>query len=124
MMNFFILGLAGAAGTVARYLMGIWVVEHVRSPFFLGTVAVNVLGCLAIGLLGTLADEKSLLNPTLRNFIIIGFLGAFTTFSGFAYETWNLFKAGDFLHASLNATLTFFLCFVGLGLGVVLARAF
>lgn len=123
MLNIFILGIAGAAGTICRYLMGIWVTDHMKSPFFLGTVTVNVLGCLAIGLFGTLADEKSLLNPNLRNFIIIGFLGAFTTYSGFAYETWNLFKAGDFLHAGLNAALTFLLCFVGLGLGIVLARA-
>ena len=122
MLNFFILGLAGAVGTVCRYLIGRWAGSIGKAPFFLGTLMVNVLGCLMIGFVGTLADQRLLLNPTIRNFIVIGFLGAFTTYSGFAYETWNLFKAGDMLHAGLNAALTFLLCFVGLALGVTLAR--
>ena len=121
-MKYLILGIAGAAGTIGRYLLGGWVHRFFDSSFPYGTLLVNFSGCLVIGFLGTLADERSLLTPTLRLALILGFLGAFTTFSSFAYETWAMFKEGETLFASLNVFCSFVFCFVGLLIGVFGAR--
>jgi len=123
MSRFFILALAGAAGTIARYTLGGWVHQILGSQFPFGTFIVNASGCLAIGFLGTLADERSLFSPDLRLIMILGFLGAFTTCSSFAYETWAMLKDGEFLFASLNVFGNLVTWFVSLFLGVLLARA-
>lgn len=122
MLKLFILGVAGALGTIGRYLLGGWVYRWLGTEFPYGTLLVNVSGCLAIGFLGTLADERFLFGPQLRLVFLLGFLGAFTTFSSFSYETWNLFKDGELLQAGFNVFGTFAGCFVGLILGVFLAR--
>lgn len=122
MLRFFILAISGAAGTVARYTIGGWAQQICGSQFPFSTFIVNALGCLAIGFLGTLADEKAFFSPDLRVAMILGFLGAFTTYSSFAYETWAMFKNGEFLFAALNIFVTFMICFACLFLGVLLAR--
>lgn len=123
MSKFFILAFSGAAGTIIRYALGGWVQQICGSQFPFSTFIVNASGCLAIGFLGTLADEKSFFSPDLRIALIIGFLGAFTTYSSFAYETWTMFKDGEFLFAALNTFGTFVICFVCLFFGMLLARA-
>ncbi|MDO8519887.1 MAG: fluoride efflux transporter CrcB [Deltaproteobacteria bacterium] len=122
MAHAIILGLAGAAGTLSRYFLGGWVHQILGHGFPHGTLAVNVLGCIAIGFLGTLAEERSLFNPQLRTILILGFLGAFTTFSSFAYETWILMKSGTWLLAGTNVALSLIACFAGLFIGIFLAR--
>ena len=122
MSKYVALGLAGALGTISRYLLGGWVYQWLGAEFPYGTLAVNVTGCLVIGFLGTLADERSLLNPQIRLAALLGFLGAFTTYSSFAYETWNLFKDGELFRAGGNLLATFVGCFSGLVLGVFAAR--
>lgn len=122
MSRIFILGIAGALGTISRYLLGGAVYNIFGSGFPYGTLFVNMSGCLAIGFLGTLADEKFLFTPALRSALFLGFLGAFTTFSSFAYETWNLFREGQYWFAGLNVVGSFILCFLGLLIGVFAAR--
>ena len=117
-----VLGLAGAAGTIGRYAFGALGHHLFGTAFPYGTLIVNVLGCLAIGLLGTLADDHQLLTPPVRLTLVIGFLGAFTTFSSFAYDTWALLKAGNAMFAALNVAASFIACFVGLFMGIMLAR--
>lgn len=121
-MKFFILAFSGAFGTLARYALGGWFQQIFGSQFPFGTFLVNAVGCLAIGFLGTLADERQFLSPDLRIALLLGFLGAFTTFSTFAYETWMMLKDGEFFFASLNIFGSLLVCFFGLFLGVVLAR--
>ncbi|MBI2337039.1 MAG: fluoride efflux transporter CrcB [Deltaproteobacteria bacterium] len=121
-MKFLTLALAGAAGTLCRYFLGGWVYQWMGTQFPYGTLVVNSAGCFIIGFLGTLADERSLLGPELRLALLVGFLGAFTTFSSFTYETWNLFKAGETGFAALNVMGSFLACFIGLLLGILGAR--
>lgn len=122
MLRLFILGVAGAAGTVFRYLLGGWIHQLCGAEFPYGTLIVNISGCLAAGFLGTLAEERFLISPQIRTSLMIGFLGAFTTFSSFAFETWHLFKGGETLLAGLNVIASIVICFIGLLIGVFLAR--
>ena len=117
-----ILVIAGALGTGARYILGGWVHTIFGSQFPFGTLIVNALGCLSIGFLGTLIDERLLFSPNVRLFLIIGFLGAFTTYSSFAYETWMMTKDGEFVYALVNIFGMLIVCFVSLFVGVLLAR--
>jgi len=83
-----LVGFGGFIGSVARYLMA-GAVHRVadRALFPSGTLAVNVLGCLAIGFLGGLAESRGVLSASARLFLLIGVLGGFTTFSSFGFET-------------------------------------
>ncbi len=119
------LGLAagGILGTFARYFLS-GAVYRVWGTFFpYGTLVVNLLGCFAIGFLAVLAEEKFLLGPAARMFFMIGFCGAFTTFSSFILETANLTKDGEILYALMNIVLSVVVGFFVFRLGVMLARA-
>lgn len=87
MLKLFALAAAGAAGTLARYGLSGWVQRLVRETFPWGTLAVNLAGCLAIGVVMGLVRERQLLSPEARTVLVVGFLGGFTTFSAFGYET-------------------------------------
>ena len=93
MRQIIIVGLGGFAGSILRYLVSGWVQRLADSALFpYGTLSVNVLGCLAIGLLGGWADNAELFSPSTRLFLLIGVLGGFTTFSTFGYETMALLR--------------------------------
>lgn len=89
-----IVAAGGAIGAVARYGLSGWLAKH-AAHFPLGTLVVNVLGCLAIGLLMTLSEESGRVSVNARLFIAVGLLGAFTTFSTFGYETFGLLRRGE-----------------------------
>ncbi len=86
------IGMAGFLGAVSRYHVEGWVSRHTRSDFPIGTLAVNVSGCLLLGFLITLFAERLVPSPHLRAALTIGFLGAYTTFSTFAYEATALVR--------------------------------
>jgi len=95
-----LVGVGGFIGAVMRYLMTNWVqdVLHTLSwPY--GTLAVNLTGCLLIGLLAGLTETRSLLTPETRALLLVGVLGGFTTFSTFSYETFQLLRDGQLLSA-------------------------
>lgn len=119
------IGLAagGILGTFARYFLSGTLHRIFGATFPFGTLAVNLVGCFAIGFLAVLAEEKFLLGPTARIFLMIGFCGAFTTFSSFILETSNLTKVGENFYAFLNIALSVILGFLVFRLGVILARA-
>ncbi len=101
---FLAIGLGGALGAVARYVLSnlITVLTDAAFPFFpYGTWVVNALGCLTIGVIFTLGLETTWITPTGRAFLITGFLGAFTTFSTFANEALLLFQEGKIATALL-----------------------
>ena len=122
MLRLLVLGVGGAAGAISRYLLDGLIQSSFGPLFPWGTLTINLLGCLALGFLATLADEKFLLNPALRTGLFIGFLGAFTTFSTFAYETWMLFKDSQYFMASCNVFLNVAGGFAGLLFGIFAAR--
>ncbi len=102
----FLVGLGGFIGALCRY--GLAGVVHRGLPqttFPVGTLVVNLLGCLLIGYLAGLADSRQLFAPELRLFAFIGLLGGFTTFSTFGYETVALARDTGYLQAAVNVGL-------------------
>lgn len=91
---FLTVAAGGAAGALARHYLSAWVMSQSGGLFPLGTMLVNVLGCLLIGLLWPLGDR---LVPELKVLLTSGFLGAFTTFSTFSLETWSLLAGREFV---------------------------
>jgi CrcB protein len=85
--------VGGGLGATLRYAIGGWVQSAIGSFFPWGTLVVNASGCLAIGVLATLLEERSLLGPSWRLFLLVGVLGGYTTFSSFGLETWRLVEA-------------------------------
>lgn len=94
--------LAGAAGTLARYLLAGLAQRIGGASFPWGTFAVNMVGCFLVGLLWALLIEKFMVSPAVRTVVFIGFMGAFTTFSAFALETGELLRTSNYLFAAAN----------------------
>jgi CrcB protein len=91
-----IVALGGALGSVGRYLLSGWVLHRVVGwQFPIGTFAVNVLGCLFVGVMGGLAVKHELLSADARLFLFTGVAGGFTTFSAFGLETFHLLRKGE-----------------------------
>ena len=89
-MTVLLVAIGGAVGSIARYLLSSFVHRVVTPLFPFGTFAVNVLGCAVFGAIAGLAHERFLLRPETRAFLLIGVLGGFTTFSTFAFESFEL----------------------------------
>ena len=103
MTNILILGLGGFFGAVSRYMLSSYVQNLFKQTGFpYGTFAVNILGCFALGLLTHLAGTKGLLDANTRLFLMVGFVGAFTTFSTFSVESAALFQNGQGIAGWLN----------------------
>lgn len=112
----------GAIGAVLRFGMSSNIYRVFGREFPYGTLAVNVLGSLLIGLFFILIIERSVLSAEWRPVIIIGFLGAFTTFSAFSIETLLLLESGELSRAALNVFLNVALCLGATWLGLVIGR--
>jgi len=97
-----VIGLAGGLGAIARYLLSRLIVVQVGSAFPWATLGVNMLGCLVFGLVWGLAAARDVFSDTVRIMLLVGFLGAFTTFSSFAYETLTLMREFQWLPAIIN----------------------
>jgi CrcB protein len=121
MTRFFWICLAGGAGTGARYLIAVWSAERLGSAFPHGTLIVNCLGCFAIAALMHAALALGW-SPTLRAALTIGFIGGFTTYSSFNYETMRLLSEGAGVTAALNTGLTLFGGWTSGWLGLIAAR--
>jgi CrcB protein len=120
-MRILAIGVAGALGALARYGLTNGVQRYMPAGFPGGTLVVNLIGCFLLGLLASLSVERLPMGMTMRAAVLVGFLGAFTTFSTFGYETLTLLREGAVLRAALNVGLS-----VGVGImacwaGVVVA---
>ena len=113
--------LGGAFGSSARYLLATWVQGQWEGRWPLSTLLVNVLGSLAIGLLFVLI-ERQVLHPDWRGVLMVGFLGAFTTFSTFSLDALSLWQNGQLSLALAYILASVILCLLGMALAVVLTR--
>lgn len=113
---------AGALGSSARYLVSGWA-QRLGAGFPWGTLAVNTLGCLVIGLLMYLFQQRQALSENARLALMVGFLGGFTTFSAFGYETFAMMRERDWPLAALNVGASLALGLVGVWGGWSAARA-
>ena len=116
------IAVGGAFGSVLRYGLSTWVHTLVGRSFPFGTLAVNVLGCLAMGILFVLLVERMGESAVWRAGLLIGVLGGFTTFSTFSIETFNLIEQGAMAKAAGNMAASLILCVGATWLGVILAR--
>jgi CrcB protein len=111
----------GALGAVARYSVGGWIQRLLAGrpaeAFPWGTLLINVTGCALMGLLAPVLFERSLLRPEFRMAILVGFLGAYTTWSTFSYETLRFLNSGDTRHALFYMLGTNAGCFFAVWLG-------
>jgi CrcB protein len=115
--------LGGALGALARYGISGWVYDRMGESFPWGTLVVNLVGCLALGLVIRWL-QVSAVSPEVRPFLTIGVLGAFTTFSTFSYETVALLQEGQWLRAGLYMGGSVVLGLIAMVAGMALATAF
>ena len=98
-----IIGIGGFIGTIARYLSQQFIYKFYPATFPIGTLFVNLLGCLLIGIFFALSEKGNLLSPEWRMFLTTGFCGGFTTFSTFSYESVQLLNDGEYTYVIVFA---------------------
>ena len=113
----------GALGAVSRYWLMLWVSAQGGMRFPWGTLLVNVLGSCAIGVLYVLISERMVLTEQWRALLVVGYLGAFTTFSTFSLDALLLLQEGRVLLALAYVGTSVLLCLAGAWLGMMLMRA-
>ena len=125
MLEYILVMVGGALGTGARFWVSGFVAERGGELFPLGTLVVNVTGSFAVGFLAAFMDPEGsfLMSPRLRQFLMIGVCGGYTTFSSFSLQTLDLVRDGDWFKAGLNTLLSFVCCLAAVWLGRVLALA-
>lgn len=117
------ISLGAVLGANARYLVGGWAAERWGASFPFGTLIVNLTGSLALGIFLTYATERVLVEPRFRQLIAIGFLGAYTTFSAYTFESVTLMIGGNWGAGLLNLLGGSFAGAIAVGLGIVVGRA-
>jgi CrcB protein len=117
-----LIAVGGAFGAVSRYGTALGVYSIFGRSFPYGTLFVNVTGSFLMGLLSIMLLDRFNMGPEWRAAILVGFLGAFTTFSTFSIETLNLLEQGDMTRALLNMLLSVSLCIMAVWFGVSVGR--
>jgi len=120
-----VVGSGGFIGSLARFTVGGFVHRQLPLAIFpFGTLLVNLLGCLLIGVLAGFAESRQVFGPQFRQFALIGVLGGFTTFSSFGYETVAMLRDADYLRAGANVGISVVggLALVWLGYQFAVAR--
>jgi CrcB protein len=118
------IALAGAAGTLARYGVSSLAYRVCGENFTWGTLAVNVLGCFLFGWVWMLAEDRLVISPATRAIVLIGFMGAFTTFSTFAFETNQFLRDEQWWQAAGNLLIQNTLGLISVSLGFLVGRWF
>jgi CrcB protein len=124
LMPYVLVSLGGMMGANMRYIIGRWTGALIETRFPLGTFVINVSGSFLLGVIGTLVARRLLANSDeIRLALGVGFLGAYTTFSTFEFETHALFEDGEWLTAMTNMFLSLFLGLLAVRAGIVITRA-
>ena len=125
MIHILAVGLGGMCGAIGRYWISTWLQNQAGSDAFpIGVLAVNVLGCFVIGLASGIVEAREVLSPPARLLLFSGFLGSFTTYSTFSYDTFLLARDGSVISALLNVGLHLVLGLGAVGLGYAVSRIF
>jgi CrcB protein len=117
MFKVMLIAVGGGGGAVLRYVVSAWGQRITAGSFPIGTMIVNVSGCLAIGLIGALLGGPVLVREEYRVAILVGLLGGYTTFSSFGWETFMLLGDGQFARAVANVLLSTLLGLAAVWLG-------
>lgn len=121
-MQLLLVGLGGFGGAVLRWLVDGWVSERNPTAFPLGTLVINLTGTFALGVLFAWVIERNVLPPDVRLPLMIGFLGAYTTFSTFMLESWRLVEEGAYGLATANLVGSVVLGLVAVVAGLAVGR--
>lgn len=122
MKNYLLVAAGGVIGAVSRYWLSGAVSRLSSGRFPYGTLVVNLVGCLLIGFIMTLALERFSWSPEWRVFLVVGILGSFTTFSAFSYETMSLLREGAYLLGAVNVGASLAGCLAAAAAGIALAH--
>jgi CrcB protein len=124
MFKYLLVALGGALGTIARYWLSGFVATHFGETFPWGTIVINVSGSMVIGFFATLTgpDGRMFVATEIRQFVMMGLCGGFTTFSSFSLQTLNLARDGEMGLALANIGLSVFLCLLGVWIGHLAAE--
>lgn len=122
MQKYLFIAIGGSLGAIARYWVGAAVADRMGSKFPYGTLVINITACLIIGFSLVFLERRTELNPAWRFLIPVGFIGAYSTFSTFEWETFATLETGAFFLAALYVALSFFLGLLAVWCGVLLAR--
>jgi len=125
MMNYFLVAVGGALGSMARFWSSGFAARHIGEWFPWGTLIVNVSGSLVIGAFAALSATEGpfFIRPELRIFVMVGLCGGFTTFSSFSLQTFALWREGELFWAGANCVLSFVLCLLAVWIGYVAVTA-
>jgi CrcB protein len=125
-MAYLWIAIGSALGGMARYWCAGIAANSIGETFPWGTLIINVVGSFVIGFFATMTgpDGRIMVTPELRQFVMVGLCGGYTTFSAFSLQTLNLVHGGEFLHAGMNIVYTVVLCLIAVWLGYVAAGAF
>lgn len=122
MQKLFYVGLGGFIGACLRYIISNNLTKNLGTQFPYGTLVVNVVGGILIGLIMELSLTSDLISPSLKIFLTTGIMGGLTTFSTFSYETINFFSSGSYFLGALNICLNLFLSLGGVVVGKFIAN--
>ena len=122
-MPLLLIGLGGFAGAIARYLVDGAVTDRTGGAFPWGTLVINITGSFVLGLLAALTIERAILPADIRGPVMIGFLGAYTTFSTWMLESWRLIESGSYGLALANLGGSVALGLLAVFAGLVVGRA-
>ena len=122
MQKYVYIALGGALGSIARYWVGSTVASRLGTKFPYGTFVINITACVIIGFSLTYLNKRVGLSPAWRFLIPVGFVGAYSTFSTYEWETLSTIRSGAFLEASLYAFGSLFLGLVAVWVGILIAE--
>ena len=123
MQRYFFIAVGGALGSIARYWLGSTISGRLGTKFPYGTFVINMSACVIIGFVLTFLGKRADLNPAWRFLIPVGFMGAYSTFSTYEWETLSTLRTGAFALAALYALISLFVGLAAVWCGSMVAEA-
>ncbi len=124
MQKLILIAVSGAMGTLARYGLNNLTGKICKAGFPAGTLIINIIGCLLFGIVFALIEKYAHFTSNMKYYVLIGFMGAFTTFSAFAYESFFMLKSGNYFHAFLNIAMHIIIGIIMIFAGIKLVEMF